>query len=188
MQHLTDLKNFDDPKLANEVVKAVYSIQKAPRPSIYAAVEISYRPSGKIPTIEEINQTIDQCRNLGLIKAENDSLERPEGNSLYDTLRHLLEKKVRVYEARMNVQKAASLTKRIYTHRTLVRNHDLFTNYLWKDGIFFVKSVGELPRSIKKMVKPTSVKTMTDEQLFEYAYGMYPLLSTAIIGLPESRE
>lgn len=175
-----EYEHFEDTHLANEVVKGAFHYGKTIKGLIQSYVDISYENSHlQLPKEEDIYKTIDRCVKLGIL-IENGRFISPTDNSLFRTLKHRLEKNITVYKFGEDVFKNPSLCKKILKKVPKgFGQRSVYSPNGRKE--FWVRTERELPHSILKELKPKSQSIMTEEQFFEEAYEMHPLLQEALM-------
>jgi len=175
-----ELEYFKDARLANEVVKASYHHGRTIRGHILSYVDISYDNSNRErPDHETVNKTIEKCVELGILK-ENGRFISPTDNSLFRILKHRLEKNITVYKFGEDAFKNPSLCKGILKKIPKGFGHwSVYSPNGRKE--FWITTQRELPSSVLEELKPESQSVITEEQFFEEAYEMHPLLQSALM-------
>jgi hypothetical protein len=167
---------FDDPKLANEIVKAVFSVKRTIRPLIGDHVEDAYRFIEKKPTQEEVIKTIDRCVELGMFREDGEYIHPASRERLYKSLGRTMESYVYVYSVPLDAKKAVALAESMSKNLSSYHPH-----YGHREGKLWIRTEKPLSPWLQRRIRPESEQFMTEEKFFEFAYGMYPLLNLAMI-------
>ncbi len=175
---------FDDPYVANEVVKCVYLHGKTAKSSLYCYVATSFSNlDRKTPSYDEIDVAIDRCLQLGILDQKGKFLSPKQDITLLKHLSHLMEKIVHVYGF-TGYAKAPRDVKRLMKEIPKgARARIVFPVKEWDDFVhsdLLITTEKDIGHWLLEDLGAVSETEMTEEQFMHEAYCMFPLLDIVL--------